>query len=250
MTFQAQSRAGPRPLPPYHCAHTHPCSQTDPGPGVPSQPRRGQSEGVLSRGPHARMRSGHWPASRLRCPEGSPRPCRLRGKLTTHLLTPPSSHQGPTCAMQPPLCVGETSVGSGKRERKRNAAPRRAARPSWTLQPFSGEEGQAPAVPEAGRGGAGRLQGRGWGPAPLPAWQVAGVVDSGSHSPRGPSVAFSPGTLTWPVPGTQGSRSTTQSGWVSRLGIVSLGAQLLKNPPVMSETPVQSLGWEDPLEKG
>ena len=27
-------------------------------------------------------------------------------------------------------------------------------------------------------------------------------------------------------------------------------AQLVKNPPVMWETWVRSLGWEDPLEKG
>jgi len=25
---------------------------------------------------------------------------------------------------------------------------------------------------------------------------------------------------------------------------------MAKNPPAMQETPVQSLGWEDPLEKG
>ena len=25
---------------------------------------------------------------------------------------------------------------------------------------------------------------------------------------------------------------------------------MVKNPPAMQETPVQSLGWEDPLEKG
>ena len=31
---------------------------------------------------------------------------------------------------------------------------------------------------------------------------------------------------------------------------VSLVAQLVKNPPAMRETWVQSLGWEDPLEKG
>ena len=31
---------------------------------------------------------------------------------------------------------------------------------------------------------------------------------------------------------------------------VSLIAQLVKNPPVMKETLVQLLGWEDPLEKG
>ena len=30
----------------------------------------------------------------------------------------------------------------------------------------------------------------------------------------------------------------------------SLVAQLVKNPPVMWETWVRSLGWEDPLEKG
>ena len=30
----------------------------------------------------------------------------------------------------------------------------------------------------------------------------------------------------------------------------SVIAQLVKNPPAMQETPVQSLGWEDPLEKG
>ena len=31
---------------------------------------------------------------------------------------------------------------------------------------------------------------------------------------------------------------------------VSLIAQLVKNPPAMQETWVQSLGWEDLLEKG
>ena len=30
----------------------------------------------------------------------------------------------------------------------------------------------------------------------------------------------------------------------------SLMTQLVKNPPAMQETWVQSLGWEDPLEKG
>ena len=30
----------------------------------------------------------------------------------------------------------------------------------------------------------------------------------------------------------------------------SLIAQLVKNPPTVQETPVQLLGWEDPLEKG
>ena len=35
-----------------------------------------------------------------------------------------------------------------------------------------------------------------------------------------------------------------QYSWASFL------AQLLKNPPAMQETWVQSLGWEEPLEKG
>ena len=30
----------------------------------------------------------------------------------------------------------------------------------------------------------------------------------------------------------------------------SLAAQMVKNPPAMWETWIQSLGWEDPLEKG
>ena len=30
----------------------------------------------------------------------------------------------------------------------------------------------------------------------------------------------------------------------------SLIAQMVKNPPAIQETWVQSLGWEDPLEKG
>jgi len=32
--------------------------------------------------------------------------------------------------------------------------------------------------------------------------------------------------------------------------MASLVAQLVKNLPAMQETRVQSLGWEDPLEKG
>ena len=32
-------------------------------------------------------------------------------------------------------------------------------------------------------------------------------------------------------------------------GQTSLVARLVKNPPAMQETWVQSLGWEDPLEK-
>jgi len=40
--------------------------------------------------------------------------------------------------------------------------------------------------------------------------------------------------------------SLSMNSWIR----ASLMAQLLKNPPAMWETWVQSLGWEDPLEKG
>ena len=42
----------------------------------------------------------------------------------------------------------------------------------------------------------------------------------------------------------------TQSNWKILYMWTSLVAQLVKNPPAMQETWVQSLGWEDPLEKG
>ena len=38
--------------------------------------------------------------------------------------------------------------------------------------------------------------------------------------------------------------------FASRVNGASLVAQMVKNLPEMSETQVQSLGWEDPLEKG
>ena len=46
-------------------------------------------------------------------------------------------------------------------------------------------------------------------------------------------------------------RSTGEGiGYPLQYSWVSLVAQLVKNPPAMWETWVQSLGWEDPLEKG
>ena len=39
-------------------------------------------------------------------------------------------------------------------------------------------------------------------------------------------------------------------GYPLQYSWVSLVAQTVKNPPAMRETWVQSLGWEDPLEKG
>ena len=39
-------------------------------------------------------------------------------------------------------------------------------------------------------------------------------------------------------------------GYPLQYSCASLVAQMVKNPPAMQETSVQSLGWEDPLEKG
>ena len=39
-------------------------------------------------------------------------------------------------------------------------------------------------------------------------------------------------------------------GYPLQCSWVSMVAQTVKNPPVMQETWVQSLGWEDPLEEG
>ena len=46
-------------------------------------------------------------------------------------------------------------------------------------------------------------------------------------------------------------RSTGEGiGYLLQYSWASLVAQLVKNPPAMLMTSVQSLGWEDPLEKG
>ena len=39
-------------------------------------------------------------------------------------------------------------------------------------------------------------------------------------------------------------------GYPLQYSWASLVAQLVKNSPAMQETPVRSLGWEEPLEKG
>ena len=51
------------------------------------------------------------------------------------------------------------------------------------------------------------------------------------------------------IPGSE--RSAGEGiGYPLQYSWISLVAQLVKNPPAMWETWVQSLGWEDPLEKG
>ena len=51
------------------------------------------------------------------------------------------------------------------------------------------------------------------------------------------------------IPGL-GSSPAEGLGYPLQYSRVSLVAQMVKNPPAMQETWVQSLGWEDPLEEG
>ena len=51
------------------------------------------------------------------------------------------------------------------------------------------------------------------------------------------------------IPGS-GRSAGEGIGYPFQYSWASLVAQLVKNPPTMWETWVQSLGWEDPLEKG
>ena len=51
------------------------------------------------------------------------------------------------------------------------------------------------------------------------------------------------------IPGS--GRPTGEAiGYPLQYSWASLVAQVVKNPPAMQETWLQSLGWEDPLEKG
>ena len=60
-----------------------------------------------------------------------------------------------------------------------------------------------------------------------------------------PANARDPGS----IPGS--GRSTGEGiGYLLQYPWASLAAQVAKNPPGMRETWVQSLGWQDPLEKG
>ena len=79
--------------------------------------------------------------------------------------------------------------------------------------------------------------------------QIAKVaLDGFSHSSLGKESACNAGN-SGSIPGLgrsagEGIGFPLQNSWIS------LVAQLVKNPPAMWETWVQSLGWEDPLEKG
>ena len=64
----------------------------------------------------------------------------------------------------------------------------------------------------------------------------------------GQEFACSAGDPNW-IPGS--GRSPGEGiGYPLQYSWASLVAQLVKNPPATLKTWVQSLGWEDPLEKG
>ena len=67
----------------------------------------------------------------------------------------------------------------------------------------------------------------------------------GSDGKESACSAGDPGLI--PGLGTSAGEGIHYPLWYSWASLV---AQLVKNPPVMWETWVQSLGWEDPLEKG
>ena len=86
-----------------------------------------------------------------------------------------------------------------------------------------------------------------WLPFPPP----GGLPNPGIKSTSFASPALSGRFFNLPssIPGSErspgeGISYTLQWSWAS------LVAQLVKNPPAVRETWVQSLGWEDPLEKG
>ena len=64
----------------------------------------------------------------------------------------------------------------------------------------------------------------------------------------GKEFACNAGDPSW-IPGS-GRSAGEGIGYPLQYSWASLVAQLVKNPPTMRETWVQSLGWEDPPEKG
>ena len=78
----------------------------------------------------------------------------------------------------------------------------------------------------------------------MPVSEKTGFPDSSV----GKESAWNAGDPSW-IPGS-GRSAGEGIGYPFQYSWASLVAQLIKNPPAMWETWVQSLGWEDPLEKG
>ena len=75
-------------------------------------------------------------------------------------------------------------------------------------------------------------------------WSSVGFPDS-SVRKKSTCSAGDPGL----VPGS-GRSAGEEVGYPLQYSWASLVAQLVKDPPAVRETRVQSRGWEDPLEKG
>ena len=75
-------------------------------------------------------------------------------------------------------------------------------------------------------------------------WSSVGFPDS-SVGKKSTCSAGDPGL----VPGS-GRSAGEEVGYPLQYSWASLVAQLVKDPPAVRETRVQSRGWEDPLEKG
>lgn len=112
--------------------------------------------------------------------------------------------------------------------------------------PSLGGRRTSPAVLR-GRGGASVGTGTEDQPAP-------GLAESQEWSTPGLQPPWSPSVLQPGAIDTAGPRHSGQqihaprSGCVSRLGIVSLGARLLKKSPAMWETRFNPWSWESPLK--
>ena len=78
--------------------------------------------------------------------------------------------------------------------------------------------------------------------ADLPAWRASLISSGGKESACN---AEDPRL----IPGS-GRSAGEGKGYPLQYSWASLVAQPVKNPPAVRETWVQSLGWDDPLEKG
>ena len=74
------------------------------------------------------------------------------------------------------------------------------------------------------------------------------LIKSQSNAPQGNNMVLSP--VRRHVPNLQWKKKKTKQIRLTLLTVVSLIAQLVKNPPTMQETLVQFLSGKDPLEKG
>ena len=88
----------------------------------------------------------------------------------------------------------------------------------------------------------------------LSAMQETWVRSLGWEDPLEKEMATYSSVLAWKIPQMEETgrlQSMGSQDWeTNTFTWASLVAQLIKNPPAMRETRVQSLGWEDPLEKG